>query len=411
MLYFLGILAGIGGVAAMIYGAYLVYKNVNGTTEVELPGGYKIRSGGGIVIFLCGLGILGFIFWRAAENDAREMTAARDRYKTQFEEADKELTTTKADRDSQAQARKNSESEASALKGQVDDVSRRLANETAERREAEEYARATWLANNRTNLTPAQQRELDQYTKGVLAINDDLSVLKIRQTAWPTLTGRNAVAIFEIYRKQFEADASRPRGAGLFQFELEKYKIEGDSARGLPEELAVGLAKLICDASTRAIIDNVSPRQAFSAIQPLARFEGDYERVREVADLQYVSMRLKMLAAESLILVRGYADGELNHFERDLDPKFKEAEVHENADPNRPIALEFKPELMRVRVGRPDTYAKYGNLDLPNLRGEVTQNIVSILVSTCRPPINVPIGKIGVEMLEGWIYEGKNALA
>jgi hypothetical protein len=216
MLYFLGILAGIGGVAAMIYGAYLVYKNVNGTTEVELPGGYKIRSGGGIVIFLCGLGILGFIFWRAAENDAREMTAARDRYKTQFEEADKELTTTKADRDSQAQAPKNSESEASALKGQVDDVSRRLANETAERREAEEYARATWLANNRTNLTPAQQRELDQYTKGVLAINDDLSVLKIRQTAWPTLTGRNAVAIFEIYRKQFEADASRPRGAGLF---------------------------------------------------------------------------------------------------------------------------------------------------------------------------------------------------
>src|SRR3954454_11716052 len=27
---------------------------------------------------------------------------------------------------------------------------------------------------------------------------------------------------------------------------------------------------------------------------------------------------LKMLAAESLILVRGYADGEQNHFERDL---------------------------------------------------------------------------------------------
>ena len=413
MLYFLGILAAIGGIAAMIYGAYLVYKNIRGTTEVELPGGFKIKSGGGIVIFLCGLAVLGFIYWKALENNTTEVTTQRDGYKTKLDEANNELSKVKTDRDSQADARKNSEREASTLKGQVDDVSRRLASEAAERREAQEYARATWLANNRTSLNPAQQRELDQYAKGVLAINDNLSVLKIRQTAWPILSGRNAVAIFEIYRKDFERDASQPRGAGLFQFELEKYRIEGDSARGLPEELALGLAKLICDASTRAIVDNVSPRQAFAAIQPLARFEGDYDRVREVADLQYVSMRLKMLAAESLVLVRGYADGEQNHFERDLDSKLKEADVHENADPNRkPVdfALEFKPELMHVSIGLPSTqYAKYGNVDLPNLRAEVTRNIVAKLVNTCSLPTNMPAGKIGVEMLDGQIYEGKNA--
>jgi hypothetical protein len=412
MLYFLGIVAAIGGIAAMIYGAYLVYKNIMGETEVELPGGYKIKSGGGIVIFLCGLAALGFIYWKALENDTTQIAAERDGYKKKLDETDTELTKEKTERQAQAQGREKSEREASALRVQLDDASRRLASEAAERREAQEYATATWLANNRTRLTPAQQRELDQYTKGVLALNDSLSVLKIKQTAWPTLSGRNAVAIFEIYRRDFERDASQPRGAGLFQFQLEKYRIEGDSARGLPEELALGLAKLICDASTRAIVDNVTPRQAFAAIQPLARFEGDYDRVREVEDLQYVSMRLKMLAAESLILVRGYADGEQNHFERDLDPKLKQADVHENADPNRkPVdfALEFKPELTHVSVGLPSTqYARYGNVDLPNLRAAVTGEIVAKLVNTCSPPTNMPTGKIGVELLDGQIYEGKN---
>jgi hypothetical protein len=405
MLYFLGILAGIGGIAAMVYGAYLVYRNFTGDAEVELPGGFKIKSGGGIVIFLCGLAALGFIFWKALENDTTEIRAQRDGYKTKLDEANGELDKVKKDLESEAGARKKAEGEASTLKGQVDDFSRRLATETAERHDAQEYARATWLANNRIALTPAQQRELDQYSDGMLAINDNLSVLKIRQTAWPTLSRRDAVAIFEAYRKDFERDASRPRGAGLFEFELEKYKIDGDSSRGLTEELSIGLAKLICDASTRAIVDNVSPRQAFAAIEPLARFEGNYQRVREVADLQYISMRLKMLAAESLILVRGYADGEQNHFERTLDPKLKEVDLHENADPNRtPVdfALEFKPELRHAFIGRPSTqYAAYGNVDLPNLRAEVTRDIVSKLVNTCRPPTSLPVGKIGVEKLDG----------
>jgi hypothetical protein len=124
-------------------------------------------------------------------------------------------------------------------------------------------------------------------------------------------------------------------------------------------------------------------------------------------------MRLKMLAAESLILVRGYADGEQNHFELTLDPKLKEVDVHENADPNKtPVdfALEFKPGLTHVFIGRPSTqYAKYGNVDLPNLRAEVTRDIVFKLVNTCRPPTNLPVGKIGVEMLDGQVYEGKSA--
>jgi hypothetical protein len=136
---------------------------------------------------------------------------------------------------------------------------------------------------------------------------------------------------------------------------------------------------------------------------------GDPQRVREVADLQYALTRLKLLAADALVLVIGYADGEQGPWK--LDPEFKDVELHENAKPNaKPIdyALEFKPDLTHRILGSSFDYL-HGNEDLPDLRAEATAQIITSLLKSCAPPTNDPVGKIRVEMLDGRIYEAKSA--
>jgi hypothetical protein len=409
----LAILAAIAGVAAMIYGGYLVYREIKGTAKIALPGGTKIDAPVGIVVFLCGLGALAWIFSKGLEADTTQLKAELERYKAELASTKTELSTTKSEKAAEETRRETAETNADNEKRRADQLDTRLTSETTERQQAEEFARNTWLVNDRLALSPAQRAELDRYKDGVLAINKDLTFLKVQQTSWPTLSGRKAVAIFEVYRKDFEGDASRPRGAGLFEFKLKLYRIEGDSWRGMTEELARGIAKTICETATRAIVDGVSPRDAFARIPSLAGYDGNAQRIQEVAELQYVRMRLQMLAVDSLVLVRGYADGEQGPWQESLDPKFKNIEVHDRANPNAAPAdyakeFEFKPQLTNGVLGRPPNHAQYGNADLPNLRAEETANIVSSLVKSCSPPTNVP-SKIGVEILDGRVYQGKSA--
>jgi hypothetical protein len=409
----LAILAAIAGIAAMLYGGFLVYRGYfTDNAKIELPGGTKIDAPVGIAVFLCGLFALAWIFSKGLEADTTQIKAERDRYKADLASTQSELATTKKERNAEASLRKEAESNAADEKKRADQLDTRLASEAAERQEAQKFARDAWLVNDRLALSPSQRAELDRYKDGVLAINKDLTLLRVGEAYWPTLSGRKAVATFEVYRKDFEADASGPRGAGLFEFKLELYRIEGDSWRGMTEELARGIAKTICEVATRAIVGKISPLEAFARIPPLTGYDGNAQRLQEVAELQYVRMRLQMLAAESLVLVRGYADGEQGPWEHKLDPNYQYIQLHENAKPNTtPVdyALEFKPELTKGVLGRPPNYANYGNLDLPNLRAEETANIVSSLVTSCAPPTNVPVGKIGVEILDGRVYAGKSA--
>ena len=64
--------------------------------------------------------------------------------------------------------------------------------------------------------------------------------------------------------------------------------------------------------------------------------------------------------------------------------------MHEAATPNTKFAdyaLDFKRDLSHVILGRPQTnFAQYGNQDLPNLRGEATARLVTVLLQAAHRP-------------------------
>lgn len=409
MLYFFGIIAALGAIVAMTFGFYIVVYKIFSTEHADVDfGGYKIKGPVGIGVFLAGLAALVAIVWvysKGVESENAMLTGQRDKAETRADEAEKA-------KGAQAIELDKARDEIQDQKKNSDQLARRLAEEIAARRDAEGFAKATWQNNNENALSPDQRAQLDRYNKGIDAFNADLTVLRIRPSPWPVIVGRKAIATYEVYRKDFDQDAVRPRGAGLFNFASEQFTLEGESAKGLTEELSSRLAQLICDASMAAIVNGVSPREAFARIPLLAQYESDGQRVTEVAELKYVMMRLQLLAADSLVLVRGYADGEDGPWEHPLNPAFKDVDLRENAFPERKpeeYALEFKPEpLSHIVLGRPTTYTTYGNVDLPNLRGEATQRIISALIQSCPPPANRQVGKIDVQVLEGRVYEAKS---
>ena len=59
---------------------------------------------------------------------------------------------------------------------------------------------------------------------GDRALNKDLKILRVRVTPWPRLVGTKAVVTVEIYRRDFDADSTLPRGAGLFEFKIETFR-------------------------------------------------------------------------------------------------------------------------------------------------------------------------------------------
>jgi hypothetical protein len=405
MLFFFCIIAVLGSIVVMAFGAIVVDRRRQLKVKI---GGYEIKIPVGIAVFVAGCVGLLAVAWIYSNG----VDAENDRLTTERDDAKKELADTKKERDEKETQRAQAQAAADGQRRRAEELSARLAAETTERKDAQEFARDTWLANDWIALSEDQRRELERYRDGVLSLNKDLKILQIRVAGWPTLSGRKAVAIFEVYRKDFDDGKTRPRGAGLFQFQLKRYTLENESARGMTEELTAGIGKLICDAVHAAIVNGVSPRETFARIPSLARYDGDAQRVQEVAELQYVRMRLQMLVADSLLLLTGYADGEQGPWEEHLDPSFKSAAVHRNTRPNvKPAdyALEFEPEPTAVTLGRPSSnYATYGNADLPNLRSEASMRIISDLLKSCSPPTNTPTGKIDVEILDGRVYEGKS---
>ena len=120
-------------------------------------------------------------------------------------------------------------------------------------------------------------------------------------------------------------------------------------------------------------------------------------------------MRIKLIAGNALVLVRGYADGEQGPWRRDLDASRASIRLHENTNPNaasNEYALEFQSELAGVRIGLSTAGgATYGNEDLPNLRAAEVADILTALAGDC--PSSTPstsVGPIAVEILEGQVY-------
>ena len=410
MLFGLVVIADVAAFASMGFGVFLVVRGYfqGENTDWDLAGYRVAKVPVGVGVFVAGLAAFVGLAWIYSKG----VEAENDRLTAEIKKTNSELDQTKKDRDAKDAALATSAQALMAAQQSIAELNARFAGAEAERREAQAFASETLIATDRESFSPAQRAELDRYRQGVDALNKDLNVLRVRVAAWPRLDGRKTLATLEIYRRDFDVDSTLPRGAGLFEFKTESFALENEAPPGLTELLAANIGKLICDAALTAISTNVSPQQAFSRIPGLSKYEGDASRVLEAADLKYALMRLQLLAADSLVLVRGYADGEDGPWTKPLDPSLRHVQAHESIAPNTRLidyAMTFKPDLSQVDLGRPElNFSVYGNADLPDLRGEATARIVSTLVESCSLPPNLNPGNIGVEMLDGRVYDGKS---
>lgn len=342
-------------------------------------------------------------------NEIRAGTTEKKEAEAKLASAQDALAQAKANLTQTEQNLATTKEQVNDLSATNDELSKQLGDQTSQRKEAQQEALHAWQVADRISLTPAQQAEFNEIDKGVLDLNKGLTYLRIATAYWPRIAGKKAVATYEIYQKAFEADQKRPRGAGLFDFNSEEYKIKGDYNGRLAQVLQTQASALICEAARRAIVEGVLPSDAIRNMPPIRDYDMNSQLLATLGEFQYLRMRLQIMAGRAVILTRGYADGERTGWSQKLDPSFATVQLHENATPDaQPIeyALTFRPELTQVAIGKASTNGPiYGNTDLPNLRGEMAARIISLLVDDC--PLNVPNfspDTIPVQILEGQVY-------
>ena len=330
--------------------------------------------------------------------------------KAEKEQVDRNLSAAEAGLSRTRSELAQTQAQFSAESARANATVKQLADETGQRREAQRQARTAWLAANLSGLSDRQRAEFTSIQKGVLALNDSLSALKISEAPWPRLEGKKAVATFEIHQKAFEPDLVRPRGAGLFVFNSEKYTLKGDSRGRIAEELRTRIAGPICDAGRRAVLENVPLPNSVKSMPPIKEYNVDPEVLSQLVELQYLQMRIRQLAANATVsptvLVRGYADGDQGAGERRLDPSSRAIiKLHENTNrtPDE-YALTFRPDLTSVQIGRPNVRnPTYASKDLPNLRGAEAASIINALIGSCSPTPGPPASALTAEVLEGQV--------
>jgi hypothetical protein len=251
-----------------------------------------------------------------------------------------DLASTKNDLKLIEESLEQQKAETKHLESKNAELEKKLANEQTERRDAEKQMMAAWKTVDQVQLTHTQKEEFDRLKDGVLKLNEKLTMLRISVAHFPRIENRKAVATFEIYRKAFEPDQNRPRGAGLFNFNSREYEIRmiSGNQEGIPDKLKSEFIDVICEAARRAAINQISLSGAIDSIAPLKGYDINRPVVAQLTEFTYIQMRLRMMAAEVLVLVRGYADGELSPWQEPLKKPFSNILVHENIDPNSPGA-------------------------------------------------------------------------
>ena len=175
-------------------------------------------------------------------------------------------------------------------------LTKQLGEQSAQRREAQAQANAAWKTADRIDLPIQQGIQFDQLQKDVLQLNADLTRLRINSTHWPRIEGHKAVATFEIYQRDFDVDKDSPRGAGLFDFNSEEYRIKSHPRPGFIRELRQKLASLICEAARRAKAQGISLREAVRSMPAINAYDINPEFLDELSEFQYVVTRLKLMA-------------------------------------------------------------------------------------------------------------------
>ena len=267
------------------------------------------------------------------------------------------------------------------------------------------------LVSDRLSLSDREQKLLEDIIESFEEFGSDLTYLGVKRVPFPRFDRRDPLAVFEVYSKEFEDDVLNVRGAGLFSFKSERFDIEGDYANLAQTEFAADLINAVCDTAKRAIAGDVVLYDALDKLPELAKYDADDEFIKRIAELQYLSLQIKTLSAETFLLFRGYADGEDGRWTRRLSESAVAMEVHRNARPGEQfddteLVFEIVPE--RVEVGNDSGGSvTYGNDELPNLRAYATEKIVGLLLHGCTFDQATSVGDVFSKILDGYVYPHK----
>jgi len=204
------------------------------------------------------------------------------------------------------------------------------------------------------------------------------------------------------------------RGFGLFNFQAERFELSESGYENVSEPRRTELLRAICEASKRAILEKIAPGDAVNRIRELEGVAKEYPFIVQLTELQYARMTIQILGGNSLVLVRGYADGERGPWQRDLAAPV-EVQVHQPvdttpADVDRDV--DFAAAQTPKQLGHPEAgRIKYGNVDLPDLRAAAVADMIRTLVRSCPADPGLPaLNQIELELLEGQVYSGFNAV-
>jgi hypothetical protein len=153
----------------------------------------------------------------------------------------------------------------------------------------------------------AQKAELDTLSRGVDALNARLTYVRVGKVEPPQFERLKAIGVYEVYSKDFGADETRPRGASLLDFQIEKIQPAVDYQNRLLEVLRGEVAQAICKAAQSAMVGGIPLSDAISRIPPIRNYDLNRDFIGTLGDLTYLKLQFSLLARRSLFLVRGYA--------------------------------------------------------------------------------------------------------
>ena len=403
--------------AVVITGIFLIARQAQGRAHIEWKGA-KVDGPVGLILAAIALGVMGYCFAQFApqlEKENAELIAGKKRAEDGLKTEQDAHKKDKADADDALQKAKNDQTVAQAAledeQHTTSSLRTRIGNLTKQLDDAREATQTALAAMDKSSLSDQQRREYDSRTQEVADINKNLSFIQIVPTHWPRIAGQKAVATFQIYSTGFQGDRDLERGAGLFDFDSEKYwplkgDYQGKIYDGTNERLNSEIVDLICQAADRAVNQNVSIQDAIKSIRKPSGFDLSKELIPEFTEFSYAAMRIKAMAGQAVLLVRGYADGEQGAWEKPLDFRLPSVlQVHRNAgsDPmTAEINLAFQSTESPFEVGqKAGVTTVYTNKDLPNLRAASVAKVLTALMTACSERDS---GPIPVQILDGWVY-------
>ena len=405
MLWFISIVCALFGLGGFLL---IFAKSITGRAIFKLAG-IEIDAPVGVAVLLAALYALSICAQQynlSLQKEIDRLTVAK-----QEDEAKLNKTQSKLEEENKELGATNTKLQQEQSK--TEELKKQLTEETAKRRSAEEETSAAIEGANRLTLSDEQKAEFDRLQQGVLKLNDQLTVLRIQPTAFPIIEERKAKAVFEIYQKEFESDRHSARGAGLFDFASKEYKIKMlfGNQEGIPANTESEITTAICDAAKSAAIRSIPLKDAIDRAPSFRGFDINRQLFHVLTEYCYIQMQLKLMASEALVLVRGYADGELSDWRESLKGAVYKIEVHENAHPDSPEStdgLVFREQLTPVSIGVEKK--DYGNEDLPNLRAAEVSALLNALIHCPEPEPNTSVGSVAVQILEGRVYPAHREL-